>query len=76
MTDIDPHEVRMAAGQNAAAMLEALNDETIELLQPAAESMSALVDHVKGQGLPRMAVMQVVLGMIVGAVFGDEGEDE
>jgi hypothetical protein len=60
-----PHEIRMAASTGALTMLDALDDETLALFEPAVESLTALAEQLGRRGMPRMHVTGLLVGLVV-----------
>jgi acid phosphatase family membrane protein YuiD len=68
----DPHEIRMQAGAQAIANLDALDDQTVELMTTAAHALADLTDHLKGHGVDRLGIIGTVVGMIVAAAMRED----
>jgi predicted O-methyltransferase YrrM len=66
---LDPHEIRMGAGASAAAMLEALDDEALALMDATQESVQALTEHLRANGLDSMKILQVLIAGALAAAF-------
>jgi hypothetical protein len=69
------HEIRMRAGQTAMTLVDAVDDELLELLHPAMEAMNALASHLRlNAALSRRQVFSLMIGLIMEASmqFGEE----
>lgn len=69
---MDPDEVRAAAGEGAATMLDALDDETVEAIEPFTVELEKFAARLKDRGLVPTQVAQFLVGCCCSVAFRGE----
>jgi signal-transduction protein with cAMP-binding, CBS, and nucleotidyltransferase domain len=66
---MDPHEIRMVAGERSMAMIEAMDEESLESAGHVIEALQDLVSRLADRGLPRLSIASYVTGIVTGLVL-------
>jgi hypothetical protein len=70
---MDPHEVRMKAGEGTLQLLDALDDEVLDALGEVGGAMDRALDVLGERGVPRHVAGSMLTGIVMAAVLDYEG---